>query len=117
MNNTVHPTFTHFFMPGKFTDDRDAQGRLKTAALAPYREHLERIQGWIAQASPAWLCGERISFLDAYALTLLRWGGMMGIDPGTLPAYKAFVERLAGEPAVAAALERERIPLNPYKAA
>lgn len=117
MNNTVHPTFTHFFMPGKFTDDRDAQGRLKTAALAPYREHLERIQGWIAQASPAWLCGERISFLDAYALTLLRWGGMMGIDPDTLPAYKAFVERLAGEPAVAAALERERIPLNPYKAA
>ena len=32
MNNTVHPTFTHYFMPGKFTDQPEAQAALVEAA-------------------------------------------------------------------------------------
>jgi len=53
--------------------------------------------------------------VDAYALTLLRWGGFAGIDPESLPALKAFVERLMQQAPVAAAMAREGIAMNTYK--
>ncbi|MGD9944011.1 MAG: glutathione S-transferase family protein [Burkholderiaceae bacterium] len=116
MNNTVHPTFTHVFMPNKFADDAAAQAELKRFNAAQYRSYLERIQQWIGDANPFWF-GERVGILDAYALTLFRWGGFAGIDPDSLPAYKAFVARVAATEPVAAALARERIELNTYKKA
>ena len=114
MNNTVHPTFTHVFMPHKFAEGELTHAELKRFNAERYRAHLERIQSLIERASP-WICGDRVGVVDAYALTLLRWGGMARIDPDSLPAYKAYVERLAATPAVAAALERERLPLHTYK--
>lgn len=116
MNNTVHPTFTHVFMPDKFADDEAARAELKRFNAALYRTQLERIQGWIGSARPYWF-GERISVHDAYALTLLRWGGFAGIDPDSLPAYKAYVDRVAAHPAVAAAIEREGIKLSTFRKA
>jgi len=116
MNNTVHPTFTHIFRPENFAETEAGRADIRKFATAKYREYLERIQGWVAGASPYWL-GERPSFHDAYAFTLLRWGGYAGIDPATLPAYKAYVERVMAAPPVAAALERERIRLDTFKAA
>ena len=114
MNNTAHPAFSHVFMPQRYTDDVNAQACIKAAGVKEFRGHLERIQGWLECANP-WLFGDRISFADAYALTLLRWGGMAGIDPASLPAYRAYAARLALEPAVAAAIAREGIPLETYK--
>jgi len=87
---------------------------LKGKALAAFREHLERIQAMTAHAAP-FLLGARLSFVDAYALTFLRWGGLAGIDPDTLPAYKAFAEKLAAAPAIAAAMAREGIALETFK--
>lgn len=114
MNNSVHTTFTHVFMPGKFTDSETAQAEIKRYNLGLYRGHLERIQALTEKASP-WLFGAKPGVADIYALVLFRWGGLGGIDPDTLPAYKAFVERLAQEPAIAAALAKEGAPLNMYK--
>jgi glutathione S-transferase len=116
MNNTVHPTFTRVFRTYEFADGEAAQSEVKQKAAKRYRECLERIQGWAEKAAPFWL-GARISFHDAYAFTLLRWGGIAGIDPKSLPAYHAYVERVMAAPPVAAALERERIKLDTYKAA
>ena len=64
-------------------------------------------------ASGYWL-GERLSFHDAYAFTLLRWG-FAGIDPRSLAAYHAYAERVLRAPAGAAAAARERIGLDTYK--
>ena len=75
---------------------------------------LERIQGLVAGTRAYWF-GERITPHDAYAWTLLRWGGYAGIDPKSLPAYLAYVERVMQAPPVAAALERERVKLDTYK--
>jgi glutathione S-transferase len=116
MNNTVHPTFTHVFMPEKFAEGEAAQADIKRFNAAMYRKHLERIQGWVAGAKAFWF-GDSPTFHDAYALTLLRWGGFAGIDPDSLPGLKAFVERVAAAAPVAAAMERERIALNTYKKA
>ncbi len=116
MNNTVHPTFTHVFMPQKFTDDPAAQQAVKAFNGAKYRELLEEIEARAEVASP-WLAGERPGVLDAYALTFLRWGGFAGIDPTTLPATWALAQRFAALPAVARVVDRERLQLNVYKPA
>ncbi|MCD6673353.1 MAG: glutathione S-transferase family protein [Burkholderiaceae bacterium] len=115
MNNTVHPTFTHVFMPERFTDDASAQAAIKAFAIGLYRGYLERIQQWVVEAGEGFLLGERLSFLDIYSLTLLRWGGFAGIDPESLPRLWAHVQRVAQVPAVAAAIERERLKLNVYR--
>ena len=52
MNNTVHTTFTHVFMPDKFCDGEATMAELKRFNAALYRTQLERIQGWIAAANP-----------------------------------------------------------------
>jgi glutathione S-transferase len=116
MNNTVHPTFTHVFRASDFAESESAQAEVKKVAAAKYRKFLERIQGWTATAGPYWF-GERITCHDAYAFTLLRWGGYAGIDPTTLPSYLAYLQRVMTATPVAAALERERIRLDTFKPA
>ena len=116
MNNTVHPTFTRVFRAAEFAESEAAQAEVKKMAQARYRKLLERIQGWLTGANPHWF-GERITCHDAYAFTLLRWGGIAGIDPKSLPGYLAYIERVMAAPPVAAALERERVKLDTYKAA
>lgn len=115
MNNTAHPTFTRVFRPGDFVLSDEAQGELRKRAAEKFRACLERIQSWVSDATPFWL-GARVSFHDAYAFTLLRWGGYAGIDPKSLPTYLAYVERVMQAPPVASALARERIGLDTYKA-
>jgi glutathione S-transferase len=116
MNNTAHPTFNQAFMPERYAESEGARAEVRANAAARYRACLERVQGWLAGAAPYWF-GERLSFHDAYAFTLLRWGGFAGIDPASLPAYRAYVERVMQAPPVAAALERERVKLDTYKPA
>jgi glutathione S-transferase len=116
LNNTVHPTFTHVFRAEQFAESEAAKEEVKKVATAKFRRHLERIQG-LAAGAPAFWHGARISPHDAYAFTLLRWGGYAGVDPKSLPAYLAYVERVMAAPPVAAAIERERVKLDTYKAA
>ncbi|MEK9776981.1 MAG: glutathione S-transferase, partial [Quisquiliibacterium sp.] len=54
MNNTAHPTFTHVFMPQKFTDNEAAQAELRRFNAAQFRKHLERVQDWIKPAKAFW---------------------------------------------------------------
>jgi glutathione S-transferase len=53
--------------------------------------------------------------LDAYALTLLRWGTMAGVNPVELPALWNHVQKVAEHTAVKAVMERERLVLNLFK--
>ncbi len=115
MNNTVHPTFTHVFMPQHFADDEAARNEIRRVALGTYRKYMGALQARIETAP--YMLGERFSVVDAYALTLFRWSGLGGIDPADFPAYRAWVQRVAELPPVAAALARERVPLDMYKKA
>lgn len=110
-NNTVHPTFTHVFMPGKFTDDKAAQGAIRAYNVARYRELLGEIDALCAKASP-WLAGAEIGPLDLYALTLMRWGGFAGIDPKSWKHLWPHANKVAQHPAVAKVVERERLDLD-----
>jgi glutathione S-transferase len=120
MNNTVHPTFTHVFMPFKYTDDAAAQAAIKSHAIGLYRPMLGEIEALARAAADrgdAFLGGAQFGPLDAYALTLLRWGGFAGIDPQGFASLWAHVQKLAQLPPVARAIERERLQLNVYKPA
>jgi glutathione S-transferase len=116
MNNSVHPTFTHVFMPEKYAEDPAARAELKRFNAALFGRHLERIQALVAKADPFWTGGQ-LTFPDFYAVVLLRWGELAGIDPDSLPQYKAYVDRIAALPPLAAALKREGLPLHMYKKA
>ena len=115
MNNTVHTTFTRIFRKDKFAESEAAQAEVRKIAAGEFRQHLERIQDWSGGASPFWF-GNGVSVHDAYAFTFLRWGGYAGIDPKSLPRYLSYIERVMAEPSVAAALARERIGLDTFKA-
>jgi glutathione S-transferase len=120
MNNTVHPTFTHYFMPHKFTGNAAIHDDLKDHAKALYAGMLRELDAIVAAADAAgqpYLGGEAFGPLDAYALVLLRWGTITGIDPQQYLALWPFVQRIALLPHVQRAMERERLQLNLYKPA
>jgi glutathione S-transferase len=117
MNNSVHATFTHFFMPAKFSSDETTQASIKAQAQVDYRAHLLRIERDVQATGTPFLHGDAPGVLDAYALTLYRWGGFAGIAPDSVPALRDYVQRVAASPVFAATMARERIDLNTYKAA
>jgi glutathione S-transferase len=120
MNNTVHPTFTHVFRPEKFIGSEAGQAETKAFNAGVYGSLLGELEGLVVRMADRgrdWLGGEHFGPLDAYAITLLRWGGFAGHDPQKYPALWAHVQRVAQHAPVARAIERERLQLNVYKAA
>jgi glutathione S-transferase len=108
MNSTPHTTATRFFFPERYAESEAGRAEVRKRATEDFRGYLERVQSSLGEAS-FW-------FRDAYLFTLLRWGGFAGIDPKSLPAYYAYAQKLMQAPPIAAALARERISLDTYKA-
>jgi glutathione S-transferase len=76
---------------------------------------LAELQGLVQAAAAkgqSWLSGDRFGPLDAYSLTLTRWGTIAGIAPEAHPDLWDFVQKVAAEPAVARVMARERLQLN-----
>ena len=120
MNNTVHPTFTHIFLPHKFAESDAAKAELKTFNTNLYRGHMQELEALVERAQgdgKPYLAGSQFGPLDAYTITLARWGGIAGIDPTSFPATWAFMQQIAALPPVARAVERERLQLNLFKPA
>ena len=106
MNSTPHTTMTRWFFPERYAESETARQEVKQRAAQDFRGYLELLQqmlplrGWCH---------------DAYAFTLLRWGGFAGIDPAALPALRRHVEQAIEAQPFKAALQRERIALDTYK--
>jgi len=115
-NNTVHPTFTHVFMPHKYSDQPAVQAEIRNHALPQYRALIHALQARV-MALPAgeWLAGVHLGPVDAYALTATRWATMAGIAPTEMPDLWAYVQRVAADDVVQRVIERERLNLNMHK--
>jgi len=108
MNSTPHTTFTRVFFPERFAESDAGKAEVKRKAADTFREYLERLEELMQEL--------RFGVLqDAYAFTLLRWGGYAGIDPASLPKLKGHVEAAMKSGPLAAAIERERTKLDTYK--
>lgn len=116
MNNTAHPTFRRIMFPARYAESEAGRAEVHRVAVTQFHSALERIQGWI-ETKPRFWMGDQVSFHDAYAFTLLRWGGYAGIDPKSLPAYLAYAERVMEAEPVKAVMARERIQLDTYNPA
>ena len=120
MNNTVHPTFTHIFMPQKFSDNAAVHDDLRAHNRKLYAAQLAELNTMVEAMNARqamYLLGSSISPLDLYALTLTRWGGIAGIDPASNnAALWAHVQKVAANPAVAEVVARERLQLNVFVA-
>ena len=116
LNNTVHPTFTHVFMPHKYSDQPAVQAEIRNHALPQYRALVLALQARVL-ALPAgeWLAGVHLGPVDAYALTATRWATMAGIAPTEMPDLWAYVQRVAADDVVQRVIERERLNLNMHK--
>jgi len=115
-NNTVHPTFTHVFMPHKYSDQPDVQAAIRAHAVPQYRALISTLQARVVALPPGeWLAGSHLGPVDAYALTVTRWATMAGIAPDEMPDLWAFVQRVAADEAVQRVIERERLTLNMHK--
>ena len=115
MNNPIHPSFPHIFMPHKFSDQADVQANLKVFNTQIYKGLLSELDTLVQSSTSPWLFGENIGPVDAYALTLTRWGSIAGIDPSTYPALWAHVQKVSADKAIGVVIERERLQLNLYK--
>ncbi len=58
-------------------------------------------------AGGEFLMGVRFTAADAYAFTVLRWTGMLGIDLAKYPNIRAYMDRVAARPKVQEALRAE----------
>mgnify|MGYP000415577935 FL=1 len=116
LNNTVHPTFTHVFMPHKYSDQPAVQADIRSHAVPQYRALMHALQARV-MALPAgeWLAGVHLGPVDAYALTATRWATMAGIAPTEMPDLWAYVQRVAADDVVQRVIERERLNLNMHK--
>ena len=80
-----------------------------------YKGLLSELDTLVQSSTSPWLFGENIGPVDAYALTLTRWGSIAGIDPSTYPALWAHVQKVSAHKAIGVVIERERLQLNLYK--
>ncbi|TAG26631.1 MAG: glutathione S-transferase family protein [Burkholderiales bacterium] len=119
MNNSVHPTFTHIFMPQKFTPDAAAQATIKAHNVQLFADQLREIDALIGQAKAAGgtyaaaaYGHDHFTALDAYTLTLTRWGSIAGIDPTRFTHAWPHIQTLAQHPSIAKVIERERLQLS-----
>lgn len=114
MNNTAHATFAHIFMPQRFSDDPAAQQAMRAFNLSQYAKRLTELDQLVATQAKPWLTGDKPGALDAYALVLVRWAGMVKIDPTQFKALWALANQLVDLPALAPVIERERLQLNMF---
>ena len=113
INNTVHPTFTRVFRPERFGTE-EGQAGVKQKALDTFKGYLGEINEMLADNRP-YLCGQQLTPADIYAICLIRWGGVAGVNPADYPRYQSYVNRISQEEPIAGTMALEKIDLNTYK--
>lgn len=100
ISSELHHAFGQLFNPAT---PADCKPMLHTRLL-------QRLQ-WVDEqlASQMHLMGEPFTVADAYLFTVTNWGAFVGVDISGLARLSAFQARVAGRPAVQAAMRAEGI--------
>ncbi len=105
-SNIVHPSYTHYMRPERFTPDAAAQAGVKDTGLKTFWTHCQEIDSLLAGKD--WIMGSEFSVADCYALVFYGWGLRAQLPMQELAAYTAFKERMLKRPAVRKVLESEQ---------
>jgi len=104
VNADLHPAFYPLFFPARFSADESHHEALREAARVRLRGMFEHADARLARTD--WLAGFR-SYADPYLYITLRWASKSGIDLPGLDALQSFMDRMAADPEVQAALRAE----------
>ncbi|HVN36017.1 MAG TPA: glutathione binding-like protein [Casimicrobiaceae bacterium] len=96
----LHKSFSPLFNP-KTPDEYKTMMREKLV------ERFSYVDQQLAKRS--FLTGETFSVADAYLYVMLRWAQAMSFDFGPWPALRRLLEHVGNRPAVAAALDAEKL--------
>jgi len=98
ISSEIHKGFGPLWKP-------DTPAETKAAAKANLAKRFAYLDGELA--SRPFLTGERFSAADAYLFTVLNWTNFHNIDLTPYRNLKAYVQRIAGRPAVQQAMQAE----------
>lgn len=98
VSTEVHKTYSPFF--------RGLEGEAKAAQVAVLESRLKLVEGRLSDGR-SYLLGETFTPADAYLFTVTNWSGGIGHDLSTFPKLQALRARVAGRPAVQAAMKAE----------
>ena len=106
--SAVHPAFSHFWAPGRFTDEPAGEAGVRAKGLATFHRHCREIDALLAGRD--WFL-DRFSAVDCYGFVFWGWGMRAGLPMRGLRAYAAHKDRMLARPAVGRVLEREGIAI------
>src|SRR5512138_3825150 len=80
-------------------------------------DYLQKRYGLIDKqlAGKSYLFGEQFTVADAYLFTVTNWANFVKLDLSAFPNLRAFQDRVAGRPAVQAAMVAEGLRPAPAK--
>ena len=100
----VHPAFSHFWAPGRFTDEPAGEAGVRARGLSTFFGHCREIDARLAGRD--WFL-DRFSTVDCYGFVFWGWGGRAGLPMHELRGYAGHKDRMLARPAVRRVLERE----------
>ncbi len=108
-SNTVHPAFSHFLRPERFTADIAGADKVKEQGKTTFWGCLQEIDQMLA--GKEWVLGSQFTMCDPFALVFYGWGLRAELPMKDLKNYSALRDRLLQRPAVRKILEREQSPI------
>jgi glutathione S-transferase len=105
--STVHVAHAHRVRGSRWADDPAAIAEMQRKVPQTVGECFAMIEDKML-AGP-WVMGESYTIADPYLYTLTRWLDGDGVDVKRFPKVDDHARRMADRPAVAAALEAERV--------
>ncbi len=102
----VHPAFSHFWAPGRFTDEPAGEAGVRAKGLATFHGHCREIDALLAGHD--WFL-DRFSAVDCYGFVFWGWGRRAGLPMDEFRNYTAHKDRMLARPAVRRVLEREGV--------
>lgn len=105
----VHIAVAQIWRSHRFASDEGAYPTVQASGHDNVRTYFDEIEALAAQGE--WLLGDRFSVADPYLLVFYRWGGMLGLDMSSYPAWTAHKDRMLARPSVRRALAREGIEI------
>jgi glutathione S-transferase len=113
LSNTPHAELRAMFYTPRYVDGPDAVAALRRGLAARLRQHLDLVEGQLADGG---LVGAEVTLADLYLAMLLRWAQLYPKDEAPLrgldawPRVFALCRRVEDRPAAARAFAAEAIP-------